>query len=73
MRTFVADGGRETSWIWRCHIDTSTPDQALYDYLLPFIRRYDRAIYTVAGYAPDGLGVPLEVVPPAIDPLAPRT
>jgi trehalose synthase len=72
MRTFVADGGREASWIWRCHIDTSTPDQALYDYLLPFIRRYDRAIYTVAGYAPDGLGVPLEVVPPAIDPLAPK-
>jgi trehalose synthase len=72
MRTFVADSGRETSWIWRCHIDTSTPDQALYDYLLPYIRRYDRAIYTVAGYAPDGLGVPLEVVPPAIDPLAPK-
>jgi trehalose synthase len=72
MRTFVADGGRRASWIWRCHIDTSTPDQALYEYLLPFIRRYDRAIYTVADYAPDGLGVPLEVVPPAIDPLAPK-
>jgi trehalose synthase len=71
MRAFVA-GEREASWIWRCHIDTSTPDQALYDYLLPFIRRYDRAIYTVADYAPDGLDVPLEVVPPAIDPLAPK-
>ena len=22
MRAFVADGGRETSWIWRCHIST---------------------------------------------------
>ena len=65
--------GRDgTRWIWRCHIDTSTPDRALYDYLLPFIRRYDRAIYTMASYAPDGLGVPLEVVPPAIDPLAPK-
>ena len=72
MRAFVADKGRATDWIWRCHIDTSTPDQALYDYLLPFIRRYDRAIYTLADYAPGGLGVPLEVVPPAIDPLAPK-
>ena len=73
MRTWVADDGAGTTrWIWRCHIDTSTPDQALYDYLLPFIRRYDRAIYTMASYAPDGLGVPLEVVPPAIDPLAPK-
>jgi trehalose synthase len=68
----AADGEGETHWIWRCHIDTSTPDAALYDYLLPYIRRYDRAIYTMAAYAPEGLGIPLEVVPPAIDPLAPK-
>jgi trehalose synthase len=68
----AADGQGETHWIWRCHIDTSTPDAALYDYLLPYIRRYDRAIYTMAAYAPEGLTVPLEVVPPAIDPLAPK-
>jgi trehalose synthase len=67
-----ADGEGDTHWIWRCHIDTSTPDQALYDYLLPFIRRYDRAVYTMAAYAPEGLGIPLDVVPPAIDPLAPK-
>jgi trehalose synthase len=73
MRAWTAtDGEAATRWIWRCHIDTSTPDRALYDYLLPFIRRYDRAIYTMADYAPDGLGIPLEVVPPAIDPLAPK-
>jgi len=68
----AADSQGETHWIWRCHIDTSTPDAALYDYLLPYIRRYDRAIYTMAAYAPEGLAVPLEVVPPAIDPLAPK-
>ena len=68
----AADSQGETHWIWRCHIDTSTPDAALYDYLLPYIRRYDRAIYTMAAYAPEGLTVPLEVVPPAIDPLAPK-
>ncbi len=72
MHAFAAAGESATRWIWRCHIDTSTPDQALYEYLLPYIRRYDRAIYTVADYAPDGLDVPLEVVPPAIDPLAPK-
>jgi trehalose synthase len=73
MREYVqADGSGPTRWIWRCHIDTSTPDRALYDYLLPSIRRYDRVVYTVAEYAPAGLGVPLEVVAPAIDPLAPK-
>ena len=73
LRSFAADDAAgDARWIWRCHIDTSTPDNGLYDYLLPHIRRYDRAIYTMAEYAPDGLGVPLEVVPPAIDPLAPK-
>jgi len=71
MRSF-ADGDAGAHWIWRCHIDTSTPDGALYDYLLPYIRRYDRAIYTMRDYAPDGIGVPVDVVPPAIDPLAPK-
>ncbi len=61
-----------THWLWRCHIDTSTPDAGLYEYLLPYIRLYDRAIYTMARYAPADLGVPLEVVPVAIDPLAPK-
>ncbi|HMK91416.1 MAG TPA: glycosyltransferase [Thermoleophilia bacterium] len=73
LRSFAEDDGAAGAhWIWRCHIDTSTPNQALYDYLLPFIRRYDRAIYTMGEYAPDGIGVPVEVVPPAIDPLAPK-
>ena len=59
-------------WIWRCHIDTSTPDAQLYDYLLGFIREYERAIYTMASYAPGDIGVPVVQVPPAIDPLAPK-
>ena len=70
MRRF-ANGG-EARWIWRCHIDTSTPDHGLYDYLLPFIREYDRAVYTMEAYAPEGIGVPVVAVPPAIDPLAPK-
>ena len=73
LRSFAGgDGAVGSHWIWRCHIDTSTPDHALYDYLLPYIRRYDRAIYTMKDYAPAGIGVPVEVVPPAIDPLAPK-
>ncbi|MCX6373036.1 MAG: hypothetical protein NTX16_08125, partial [Actinobacteria bacterium] len=37
---------RSTWWIWRCHIDTSTPGEGLYDYLLPSINRYDVAVHT---------------------------
>jgi len=70
IRHFAHDG--HARWIWRCHIDTSTPNRALYDYLLPFIRQYDRAVYTMATYAPADIGVPVAVIPPAIDPLAPK-
>jgi trehalose synthase len=71
MRRF-APPGVAAHWIWRCHIDTSTPDGPLYDYLLGFIREYERAVYTMLSYAPDDIGVPVVQVPPAIDPLAPK-
>ena len=59
-------------WIWRCHIDTSTPDPGLYDYLVPSINRYDAAIYTLRDYVPAGLDVPVREIAPTIDPLAPK-
>jgi trehalose synthase len=73
MRDFVTRSqDRATWWIWRCHIDTSTPDQALYDYLMPFINGYDAAIYTLRDYVPQGLTVPVRAIAPTIDPLAPK-
>ena len=73
IRDFVSlSQDRSTWWIWRCHIDTSTPDQALYDYLLPSINRYDAAVYTLADYVPPGLTVPVREIAPTIDPLAPK-
>jgi trehalose synthase len=73
LRHFLADP-REVAphWIWRCHIDTSTPNRALYEYLIPYIREYDRAIYTLPDYVPEDLGVPVVPIAPCIDPLAPK-
>ena len=71
MRRF-AGPCEKTKWIWRCHIDTSTPDPGLYDYLLPFIDEYDAAIYTMPQYVPEGLSVPVVEIAPTIDPLAPK-
>jgi trehalose synthase len=73
MRSLLADAraiGRH--WIWRCHIDTSAPNQQLSDYLVPFIEAYDTVIYTMPGYAPAGLNVPFRAIAPTIDPLAPK-
>ncbi|HEY3920617.1 MAG TPA: hypothetical protein VGL76_00720, partial [Gaiellaceae bacterium] len=60
-------------WIWRGHIDFSTPNRDVFDVLLPSIRKYDAAIFHMAEYVPrvDGLP-PAFIWPPAIDPLTPK-
>jgi trehalose synthase len=60
-------------WIWRGHIDFSTPNPGVLDFLLPSIRRYDAAIFHMREYVPRGEGLPPSYIwPPAIDPLAPK-
>ncbi|MGH2926533.1 MAG: glycosyl transferase family 1, partial [Solirubrobacterales bacterium] len=39
-------------WIWRCHIDLSTPNQETLGRLLPLIREYDESIYHMEQYVP---------------------
>ncbi len=64
---------RGTHWIWRCHIDLSTPNMSVVEFLAPWLRLYDAAIYHRAEYIPDADGLPLPYVwPPAIDPLSPK-
>jgi trehalose synthase len=63
----------ETKWIWRCHIDTSTPNRQVLDYLSPYIEEYDAQVYTMKEYTPPGLDLEgLVLIPPAIDPLSPK-
>ena len=63
----------ETKWIWRCHIDTSTPNLEILNYLFPYIEDYDAQVYTAQQYTPPYLDFGgLVIVPPAIDPLAPK-
>jgi trehalose synthase len=60
-------------WIWRCHIDLSTPNDDVLGFLLPWLARYDAAVFHRGAYAPDLDGMPPSYVwPPAIDPLAPK-
>ncbi len=63
----------EARWIWRCHIDLSTPNQDVLGFLLPSIARYDAAIFHRREYVPRANGVPEAYIwPPAIDPLTPK-
>jgi trehalose synthase len=63
------------NWIWRCHIDLSTPNPAPIERLLPMIEEYDASVWHMEKYVPDGMGKHREavrIVPPAIDPLSPK-
>lgn len=56
--------------LWRCHIDCSTPNKRVSAYLLPWVQRYHRSIFSMPEYALPGLSPGhAEVVYPAIDPL----
>jgi trehalose synthase len=60
-------GGR---WIWRCHIDSSSPNPATWEFLRPFVERHDRAVFTLESFVPDDLELPTAMLLPAIDPLS---
>jgi trehalose synthase len=65
------EGGKH--WIWRCHIDTSTPYLPARDFLKPYVMEYDGAIYTMPEYVGSGMTLPnIFIIPPSIDPLAPK-
>jgi trehalose synthase len=71
-RGALAQGKR---WIWRCHIDLSTPNPAPIERLLPMIEEYDASVWHLEDYVPNGMGDHREAVrimPPAIDPLSPK-
>jgi trehalose synthase len=60
-------------WVWRCHIDLSTPNLDVLGFLAPRLAMYDACIFHMPTYVPHGAGLKEAVIwPPAIDPLAPK-
>jgi trehalose synthase len=59
-------------WIWRCHIDLSTPNPQTIARLLPYIADYPESLFHMREYVPAGMHGKVNVVPPAIDPLTPK-
>ncbi len=60
---------RKGPWIWRCHIDLSNPNRELWDYLSPFVEKYDAVILSSEDYA-QKLSTPQLFFMPAIDPFS---
>jgi trehalose synthase len=64
-----AETNQHTRWAWRCHIDSSAPDAAAWEFLKPYVELYDHAVFTLETFVPADLTVPVAVIQPAIDPL----
>jgi trehalose synthase len=56
-------------WIWRCHIDLSRPNSAVWDFLEPYVSQFDGAIFSSPEFSRQ-LPVPQYLFYPSIDPLS---
>src|SRR5215208_2616716 len=73
IRDMVPDKAKH--WVWRCHIDLSTPNEQTIARLSPHLENYDAALFHMQEYVPaslNGKGPRTYICPPAIDPLSPK-
>ncbi|MBP1608200.1 MAG: glycosyltransferase [Acidobacteria bacterium] len=57
------------NWLWRCHIDFSKPDPAIWKFLERYVVRYDSAVFSAPAFA-RSLPIPQVLIAPSIDPLS---
>jgi len=63
------DTSAHQTWIWRCHIDLSRPNPADWNFLEPYVARYDGAIFSSPEFSRQ-LPIPQYLFYPSIDPLS---
>jgi trehalose synthase len=64
-------GPRNAKWIWRCHIDSSVPDENVRNFLVPLIHEYDAFVFTMPTFLLPGLYKDrASFIAPAIDAFA---
>lgn len=59
----------KSKWVWRCHIDTANPVAEVWQFLKPYIEKYDASIFSSPSFA-KVLPNPQFLIYPAIDPFA---
>jgi trehalose synthase len=66
-------GKGDAHWVWRCHIETSSPNPDTWAFLRGFLCDYDAAVFTLPDFVPPDLPIDrVAIIPPAIDPLSPK-
>ena len=69
LRHYLPDNNAK--WIWRCHVDSSEPDKAVWNFLRPYIEEHDAAVFTTEKFIPRKLNVAkIATMAPAISPFS---
>lgn len=69
LRHYSSDN--KAKWIWRCHVDSSEPDEVVWQFLRPYIEEYDAAVFTTQKFIPQNLRLSrIATMAPAICPLS---
>ena len=64
-------GADHARWVWRCHIDTSQPQEEVLEFLKPFLLQYDVLVFTMEQFVPGALrSQPFRTICPGIDPIS---
>ena len=61
---------KKQPWIWRCHIDITHPFKPTWQFLQPYIKKYDGVIVSRRRYKKHDINKPYFFIPPSIDPLS---
>lgn len=56
-------------WVWRCHIDVSSPFEPVWNFVKNYVERYDVSIFSAPSFARE-LRIPQFQISPSIDPLS---
>ncbi len=65
----ICHSRKHCPWIWQCHLDLTAPNPAVWDYLRPFIQRYDAVVLSLPEYA-QKITPPQRFIMPAINPFS---
>ena len=65
----LVESKKGNKWLWRCHIDVSNPSEQVWNFLKPYIEKYDAAVFSAPAFA-QKLKIRQFLIAPSIDPLS---
>ncbi|MBI4396944.1 MAG: glycosyltransferase [Elusimicrobia bacterium] len=60
---------KKNRWLWRCHIDLSHPQPAVWRFLKPAVEQFDACVISAPAFA-QALAIPQILAAPSIDPFS---